>query len=109
MDVTPLVPKGKKLITAYGKDYVVIGQKKNYIPIIVTPDKLILEVESIEQLESLDPKPEIILIGSDKERKRLDIKAEIMSFGAACRTYNVLLGEGREVALFLCNEMGPDI
>jgi len=104
MDVTPLVPKGKKLITAYGKDYVVISQKKYYAPIIVTPDRLILEVEGIERLESLDPKPEIILIGYDGEKKRLDIKAEVMSFGAACRTYNVLLGEGREVALLLTNK-----
>jgi uncharacterized protein len=102
MDITPLVPKGKNLISAYGKYYIIINGEKYFAPLIASPDQLILDAKDITQIQELNIKPEIIIIGSDlKQRRDFDIKAEFMSFGAACRTYNILLTEGREVACFL--------
>ena len=104
MDITPLVPKGKNLIDGYGKGYILVNGKKHYAPIIISPDQFILDVKNYHEFLKLDKKPEILIIGSDSKinRSTLDINVEFMSFGAACRTYNVLLTEGREVACFLC-------
>lgn len=103
MDITPLVPKDKNLIDGYGKGYILLSQKKYYAPIIISPDQLILDVRNYNEFLKLDNKPDILIIGSDSQinRPTLEINAEIMSFGAACRTYNILLTEGREVACFL--------
>lgn len=102
MDITPLVPNGKNIISAYGKNYVIVNSKKYSAPLIISPDQIILDALSYQQLDLLSKKPEIILIGHHlKQMKVLDIKAEAMSFGAACRTYNVLLTEGRDVACLL--------
>ncbi len=57
----------------------------------------------------IDCKPDVIIFGSGnklkfpgnelrKEFNRLNIGLEVMDTGAACRTYNVLLSEGRNVA-----------
>ncbi len=101
MDVTPLVPKGKNLISAYGNDYIIVNQRKYLTPLIIAPDQLILEVKDFTQFDELLLEPEILLIGHHQVQMKVKIKAETMSFGAACRTYNVLLTEGREVACLL--------
>jgi uncharacterized protein len=102
MDITPLVPKGQNLISAYGKNYVVINGQKYVAPLIISPNQLILNTRDLSQLSKLDTKPEIILIGHHLKQMRVtEIQAETMSFGAACRTYNILLTEGREVACIL--------
>jgi uncharacterized protein len=106
MDITPLVPKEKNLITAYGEDYIIVQENKYTIPLIITPDKLILEQVSFNQLEKILPMAEVVIIGHKQKQMRLiNIKAEVMSFGAACRTYNVLLTEGRDVVCLLCDTM----
>lgn len=57
----------------------------------------------------IDCKPDVIIFGSGnglkfpsnelrKEFNRLNIGLEVMDTGAACRTYNILLSEGRNVA-----------
>lgn len=57
----------------------------------------------------LEYKPDVIILGSGKKLKfpsnelrreftRLNIGLEVMDTGAACRTYNILLSEGRNVA-----------
>ena len=102
MDITPLVPIGKNLITAYKDDYVVINGKKYYAPIIISPNQLILNATDFKQFDELEIKSEILLIGHHLKQMRVNnIQAETMSFGAACRTYNILLTEGRQVACFL--------
>ncbi len=65
-----------------------------------------LSVEAIQQL--LEHQPEIILIGSGLQHHFLDplltltanqqgVGIEVMTTEAACHTYNVLLGEDRDV------------
>ena len=102
MDITPLVPSGKNLISAYGDKYIIVRGEKYFAPLIITPSQLISEVKDFAQLDGLRVSPEIILIGHNATQLRFNgIKAEVMSFGAACRTYNILLTEGREVACLL--------
>ena len=104
MDVTPLVPKGKNIIQSYSNDYVIINGNKYFTPIIISPDQLIIDVKNYQDFKDLKNKPEIFIIGYhsvQQKRHPEDIHAEVMSFGAACRTYNILLTEGREVACFL--------
>ncbi len=109
MDITPVVPKNKYLINAYGNDYVILNEKKYSLPLLITPDKIISSPLALEILASLVIKPEILLIGHQLKQMRLSsdyilefeklgISYETMSFGAACRTYNVLLAEGRNIA-----------
>ncbi len=109
MDITPIIPKGKNLINAYGSDYVLINEKKYSLPLLITPDQIISGPLELELLISLAIKPEILLIGHQLKQMRLlkehvlyleqlGISHETMSFGAACRTYNVLLAEGRNVS-----------
>ncbi|HBE92496.1 MAG TPA: hypothetical protein DDW55_08190 [Gammaproteobacteria bacterium] len=91
--------------------------------LIVTPDKLDpdwgithasqLELEHLEQL--LDYQPDIILLGTGNKHLLLEprmmmsimqkgIGIEVMTTDAACRTYNVLLGEDRAVLAALIIE-----
>lgn len=65
---------------------------------------------TIDDFKSLlDCKPDVILLGTGqklsfpntelrREFDRLNIGLEVMDTGAACRTYNVLLSEDRNVA-----------
>lgn len=104
MDITPLVPANKNLIQAYASSYIVIKGEKYMLPIVISPDQIISEFDISNPFLKLNNPAEIFLIGNKDNSFLVDleeIKAEVMSFGAACRTYNVLLTEGREVACFL--------
>ena len=119
MDITPTLSQEKQAIDAYGTDgFKIAGTvyKKN---ILITGDNT-LPLES-QTLETLNPdiidqlvlsKTELLLVGSGSYiaplpnhiKTRLqhhNIATEIMDTGAACRTYNVLLAEGRNVAVIL--------
>jgi uncharacterized protein len=63
----------------------------------------------------LDPLPEVVLIGTGREQHLLPaalmrqlisrrIGWEVMDTAAACRTYNILAGEGRRVLAALMIE-----
>ena len=65
-----------------------------------------------QEIADLDPRPDLLLVGTgeaieplaDDARRVLRaaaIAVETMATGAACRTFNVLLGEGRRVAAVL--------
>jgi uncharacterized protein len=118
MDVTPLIPKGRHVITHYGQGAFAINQKPVKGSIILGP--LLLEpwnVAGLVDLAALLPleaflqpaaKPEIMLLGIGSAHRplprdialwanRLGIAIEWMVTGAACRTYNVLLAEERRV------------
>ncbi len=62
-----------------------------------------------------DYKPELILLGSGKQHRlphrhllstlaKFQIGVEIMSTHAACRTYNILMAEGRQILAALLIE-----
>jgi uncharacterized protein len=120
MDITPLIPTGKKIITAYGAGAFKINGETYTGGIVISPDTVaawpVTKVEDITA-ECIVPffmvnNVEIIIIGCGTNHTPLppevssifrthNITVEAMTTGAACRTYNVLLAEGRAVAAAL--------
>lgn len=105
------------LIRSYGDGGIVIGERRFERPMILTPQRLLTEWSApslaalgepdMEVLYSLGA--QILLLGAGdtqafaSARIREGARArgfalECMTLGAACRTYNVLAGEGRLVA-----------
>ena len=113
----------RNLITGYGDGYVAINTQRYTGSVIVTPNRpvTVWEVREFAELEPshvralLELKPEIVLLGTG-ERQRFPppevarvflgarVGFEAMDSRAACRTYNILMSEDREVlaALFVC-------
>ena len=103
------------IVRAYQRDEIVIGSQRLRSACIVSPSQLITDwaVDSLANmtLEQLAPvlalAPRILLLGAvDRARLpgalRRDLESrgvavESMELGAACRTYNVLAQERREV------------
>lgn len=120
MDVTPLVPQGRQVIEAYGDNGFRISGVRYDGSVLVLPDRtLTWAIAASEDItvESLAPvtdqeDTELLLLGFGKRpvmvshafRNSLRSKGvslEPMDTGAASRTYNVLLAEGRRVAAAL--------
>tara|TARA_B100000686_G_C16765528_1_gene961482 strand:- start:63 stop:479 length:417 start_codon:yes stop_codon:yes gene_type:complete len=110
----------KNIFTGYGSGYVTVNHNRYEHSLIVMPNHIIKDwqVKEVEQLsekhfEPLIPaKPEIILLGTGQTlrfpsteitKKLIAIKigVEVMDTNAACRTYNILMEEGRNVAAAL--------
>jgi len=113
-------PAHLNAITGYGAGYIQINQNRHAGSLIVLPTRLIenwrprtfadLAAEDFAELASLQV--EIVLLGTGEQlrfphpqltralmEKRIGLEA--MSTAAACRTYNILMGEGRAVAAAL--------
>lgn len=107
----------KNRIDSYQNGIIIINGESYSSSIIVTPDKVISEwgpkshtdlaTQHIAQIITLNP--EIIIFGTGKQTIQLGhellipvldagIGYEVMDTGAACRCYNLLMGEGRDVA-----------
>ena len=103
-------------ITGYGLGYIEVNSKAYSQAIIIQPEGEITTWPvntfadlSLENLASLCAfKPELIIIGTGKKQQFLKpelikplifakIGFEIMGSQAACRTYNILMNEGRQV------------
>lgn len=68
-----------------------------------------LEAQHLARLLELDPRPELILLGTGETQHfppreimapliDANIGVEIMTSAAACRTWNIVLSEGRQAA-----------
>jgi uncharacterized protein len=111
---------GLNTFTAYGAGYVSVNGIRHTSNLAVLPEQLIpgwtqatfetLTVDDIELLASLDA--EIVLLGTGDRLRfpspellrplvRRQKGLEVMDLPAACRTYNILMGEGRKVAVGL--------
>ncbi len=111
---------GLNTFTAYGDGYVSVNGIRHSCNLAVLPERLIpdwtlatfetLSVGDFELLASLDA--EIVLLGTGRLLRfpspdllrplvRAQKGLEVMDLPAACRTYNVLIGEGRKVAVGL--------
>lgn len=107
----------QNIFTGYGEGYVLINQIRYEANLIVLPDHLIEDwpIGSIQELELQHfenlflHSPEIILLGTGAEHKfpnhtllsqlaKMRVGIEIMDTKACCRTYNILVEEGRRVA-----------
>ena len=97
-----------------------VNQARHQRSLIVLPDQIIenwqaqiFEQLAAEHFECLLPlQPEMVLLGTGatlrfphpaltKALIAARIGVEVMDTGAACRTYNILTGEGRRVAAAL--------
>ncbi len=116
-------PSTTNLIRSYGPAGVQVGERTLERSTIVSPTRLIEDwrPRSIDDLvpADLDPllewRPSVLLIGTGARQRfpAPDLLAalyasrlgfECMDTGAACRTYNVLVAEGRDVAAALIVE-----
>ena len=108
------------LITGYGADYIEINKQRYSQDLIVMADKLILDWQATDFAslaeahfaQIVDLKPEVVLLGTGEKHQFLHpkivqsltaqgIPLECMTTAAACRTYNFLMSEGRNVAAAL--------
>jgi uncharacterized protein len=116
-------PAAINMVRAYGPGALRIGDRSFTRSLIVTATTIIedwrpLRIEDL-QATDLEPllqlRPEVLLVGSGARQKFPDratlaalyaarLGFEIMDTGAACRTYNVLAAEGRNVAAALILE-----
>ena len=114
---------GANTNTGYGDGYVEINQTPYAHAVLLSSDGAIsawpgesfdgLVAADFDQMVEL--KPELILIGTGSRQRfpkpellksliSAKIGFEIMDSQAACRTYNILVGEGRQVLLALIVE-----
>lgn len=107
-------------VTAYGADFVEINRQRHGHAVLVTPGDAVTPWE-VEGFEALAPAhfeavlalaPEVVLLGTGTRQRfphprltealaRARIGVEVMDTPAACRTYNILMSEGRRVVAAL--------
>lgn len=116
-DIMPSVGANAQLIQSYGASGFRIGNAQYEHAVLVLPTETIrwngeLTVEALEPVLAATPAVEVLLIGTGKRHEmippalRMALKArglgvDTMDTGAACRTFNILLGESRRVAVAL--------
>lgn len=106
---------GLNRFTGYGPGYVTVNQLRHETSLVVAADRLLVDwplrwqdlaAANFEFLLSLHP--EIVIMGSGPVQKFLHpslfralnaarVGLEFMDTPAACRTYNILVSEGRNV------------
>jgi uncharacterized protein len=107
--------EGANLIRRYGADFIMVGEQEIRGSCLVSAGALSpWAPASVEEItpESLDvifeSRPEVVVLSTGTTQKfpRAALRAEfasrrigleVMEIGAACRTYNVLVGEERRV------------
>jgi uncharacterized protein len=107
---------GKNLFTGYGEGYVEVNRNRHSASLLVSGERLVTDwpAAAIGELTAdhlaaiVEFKPELVLLGTGKAFQFAEprllaplynagIGVEVMDTAAACRTYNILLGEGRKV------------
>jgi uncharacterized protein len=115
--------EGANIIRGYSHDQVIINQETYTRSLIVLPQRIIpdwsprlfteLTPEHFVLITELEP--EVVLLGTGRRLQfpkpsliaaliKAQIGLEVMDTAAACRTYNILMGEGRNVAAALLIE-----
>ena len=112
--------EGRNTFTGYGEGYVEVNRARYNHSLVVSGDRLVTDwpAQSVEALSAdhmaaiIELKPGIVLLGAGSSFKfpeaallaplyKAGIGVEVMDTPAACRTYNILLGEGRNVVAAL--------
>ncbi|MGA8009753.1 MAG: Mth938-like domain-containing protein [Thiomonas sp.] len=124
MKLQPDLAPDTQMVSAYGPGYVEVNGVRHTEACVFAPQQSPRpwDLERISALQAshvdallLDPLPEVVLIGTGKQQHLLSpalmrqliskrIGWEVMDTAAACRTYNILAGEGREVLAALIIE-----
>lgn len=111
---------GRNFIHAYGPGQVTINQQAHRRSLLVTPSRLItdwppqsfsdLSERHFDRIRELNP--EVVVLGTGARLQfprtadtralvQANIGLEVMDTGAACRTYNILMQDGRRVVAAL--------
>jgi len=121
LDISPVDFEGRNIIQSYGNGKFQISDKQYDHSVLVFPDQIIpwspidtnnLIVDDFKKVLTVGPIVELLLLGCGKttwflplplrdELKEMGLVLEPMDTGAACRTFNVLLGENRRIAAAL--------
>jgi uncharacterized protein len=123
MDVTPLIPSGRQIIESYGDGRFRVSGVLYEGSVLVFPDRTeawpassaaAIDAASLDSVRAAGAAGavEVLLLGcgtrmalvTEAVRRPLreaGVVVEPMDTGAACRTYNVLMAEGRRVAAAL--------
>ena len=121
LDISPVDFEGRNIIQSYGNGKFQISDKEYDHSVLVFPDQIIpwspidtnnLIVDDFKKVLTVGPIVELLLLGCGKttwflplplrdELKEIGLVLEPMDTGAACRTFNVLLGENRRIAAAL--------
>lgn len=121
IDITPMVPAGNRLITSYGGSRFRVANNFHQGSVIILPNSIVechlafdetFDASMIQPLIDAADQFDLLIVGCGeafiappKELRPLlkshGIILEWMDTGAACRTFNVLLGEGRSAAAAL--------
>ncbi len=117
MDITQEHGTASFVITGYDDSAVIVNQTRYTNSMVIMPEKLItqweprglndLELHHLDEIADLTPG--IVLLGTGPVLEFPDqavlgyflqrgIGIEVMDTAAACRTYNILMSEGRNVA-----------
>ena len=119
MKLHATAPGPRNVFSGYGEGYVLVNGARHESSLIVTPDRVLpWSAPRFEDLAEFDFEVflglelEILLVGTGPRQrfphprltralaeKRIGIEA--MDVQAACRTYNILVAEGRRVAAAL--------
>ncbi|BAI72093.1 hypothetical protein AZL_014550 [Azospirillum sp. B510] len=117
-DIMPMIPSDRQVIDGYGPGQFCISSQWRVGAVIVLPDRTLpweatdvasLSVDDFGPVLSAEPKVEILLLGTGPTMRMIPkalrqslrergVVTELMDSRAVCRTYNVLLAEGRRVA-----------
>lgn len=110
---------GLNMVTAYGPGFVVVNGVRHTSPVIVLPERTLpWALAGFEALAEAHAAalaalaPEVVLLGTGARQRfphpallqplaRARIGVEVMDTHAACRTYNILVAEGRKAAAAL--------
>ena len=112
--------EGKNVFTGYGDGYVEVNRTRYHASLVVSASRVVADwpASSLAALSAdhfaalVELRPEIVLLGTGPSfqfpppallapLQQAGIGVEVMDTPAACRTYNILLGEGREVVAAL--------
>ncbi|WP_047542160.1 Mth938-like domain-containing protein [Methylotenera versatilis] len=112
--------ENNNLITGYSEDFIEINKKRYAQNLIVLANELILnwnatsfsDLTAAHFVDIVQLNPEVVLLGTGSKHQFLhpkitqnltenNIPIECMTTAAACRTYNILMSEGRNVAAAL--------
>jgi uncharacterized protein len=123
LDLTPLIPSGRQIVESYGEGRFRVTSQLYRSAILVFPERTLawpVTQFSEASLENLEPvlaagregAVELLLFGQGplmqlvppalrQGLRAAGVVVEPMDTGAACRTYNVLMPEGRRIAAAL--------
>ena len=114
------VPTGQNAFTGYGEGYVEVNGRRHAASLVVAGERIVTDwpAASVAALGAdhmaaiVELGPEIVLLGTGgafafpepavlAPLRQAGIGVEVMDTPAACRTYNILLSEGRNVVAAL--------